>query len=171
MEPLLSWCCLLIDIKTHWPLCHFSSSRCLSAFTPPSPTPSVLDGCGLSPCDRTFKSRLSHSLDVRNSPPPFFLFFSAPTPLLGEKKTVLLLRWKVQRSHRCSGAFRCYDGRRWRLMPLRSRVHGFEAESRVLSRRTLGGDGGCAVTFTSSMVGLEALLEPLSELRTHGLRL
>lgn len=23
-------------------------------------------------------------------------------------------------SHRCSGAFRCYDGRRWRLMPLRS---------------------------------------------------
>lgn len=34
MESFLSWCCFLIDIKMHWPVCQYSPSPSLSTLTP-----------------------------------------------------------------------------------------------------------------------------------------
>lgn len=68
MARLLSWCCLLIDIKMRWPVCHFSSFRCLSTFTPP-PTPSVLDWCGLWVAHAALWQNL-HVASQPQSPPP-----------------------------------------------------------------------------------------------------
>ena len=35
MESFLSWCCFLIDIKMHWPVCQRSPSPSLKTLTPP----------------------------------------------------------------------------------------------------------------------------------------
>lgn len=40
---------------------------------------------------------------------------------LAEMKSAAFPQERHSGSHRCGGAFRCCDGRRWRLMPLRSR--------------------------------------------------